>query len=102
VKENMDKIKRQRNRKMYKTKKRHITGLFTLRRLTEARGSVRLGHSPTAHSIHIFAGLQTYNLLIHPALGRDVALHWSGIAFTSGAGGAFAQGIGWVRSGHNA
>jgi hypothetical protein len=32
------------------------------------RGYVRLGrYAPTAHSTHIFAGLQTYGLLIRPA-----------------------------------
>jgi hypothetical protein len=39
-----------------------------LRRLWRLRGSIRLGrYASTAHSTHIFAGLQTYGLLIRPA-----------------------------------
>jgi hypothetical protein len=36
--------------------------------LSALQGSIRLGrYAPTAHSTHIFAGLQTCGLLIRPA-----------------------------------
>jgi hypothetical protein len=42
-----------------------ITGLFTLRRLTAARGSVRLGHFvPTPHSTHILSALQMLRICL--------------------------------------